>query len=281
MSPLRFLRKRDKLLLVLDSGELSRNILASILRAVKDLRDVSLHCLIIKHGEADEDLPKILELIERAERILGSSIESSTIDFTPSMRELCDRIASVARSLKAVAILVPETRVSLYEGLRRLCDIPVETVPVARDFVDLRVEDVMVRRVFTVSTDDSVEDVARILTERGIGSVIVLEGENPVGIITERDLVTRVLARGLDPKRTRAGEVMSSPLISVDPEENLTRAMELFKKYRIKRLPVISQGKLVGILTITDLMRISPDLLRELSETLLSIEAITESIEEE
>ena len=100
-----------------------------------------------------------------------------------------------------------------------------------------------------------------------IGSVIALEGNKAVGILTERDIVRKVVAAGKDAEKTKVKEVMSSPLTVITPEVTVEEAARIMKKVKIRRLPVINEkGELVGIITEKDLIGIFPaviDLIEE------------------
>ena len=116
-------------------------------------------------------------------------------------------------------------------------------------------KDVMKHQVVTVDSSMSVIDTAKIMDDAGIGCVVVTENNIAVGIVTERDFVKRVVSRGI-PLSTHIKQVMSSPLIVVNPEENIWEVAELMKQRSVHKIPVIHQNILVGIVTTTDLTRI-------------------------
>jgi signal-transduction protein with cAMP-binding, CBS, and nucleotidyltransferase domain len=87
-----------------------------------------------------------------------------------------------------------------------------------------------------------------------VGCLIVVSGEKPIGILTERDLVKKIVAKATDPQAVKVGDVMSSPLVTISPEASLRDAASLMLKSGVKRLPVTSNGRLVGIITDTDLV---------------------------
>lgn len=108
------------------------------------------------------------------------------------------------------------------------------------------------RTVYTCSPKDSVFDATTVMNERRIGSLVVEVRGAPIGIITERDVLVRVLAAGLDAKATLVALVMTRELISVTPETRVTDAMALMTTYRVRHLPVIDHG-LRGLISIGDL----------------------------
>jgi len=117
------------------------------------------------------------------------------------------------------------------------------------------VKDIMKNQIVTVDSSMSIMDAAKIMDDVGIGCVVVIENNIAVGIVTERDFVKRVVSRGI-PLSTPIKQVMSSPLIVVNPEENIWEVAELMKQRRIHKVPVVHQNLLVGIVTTTDLTRI-------------------------
>lgn len=96
---------------------------------------------------------------------------------------------------------------------------------------------------------------ARVMKERARGSLIVVDNGKPVGIITERDLVRRVIAENRSSSATKIGDIMSEPLISIGPEATVSSAANVMYKNGVRRLPVIEGGRLLGIVTSTDLAR--------------------------
>lgn len=134
----------------------------------------------------------------------------------------------------------------------------------------LRIRDVMVKNVITVDADYSVMHAASIMNRCGIGCLIVVRNEAVEGIVTERDLLKKIVAEGIDPEKTYVKEVMSRPVIVVGPDFMLEDAVRLMVKNKIKKLPVIEriQGeeKLVGLVTLTDIARFQPRLIETMKE---------------
>ena len=125
----------------------------------------------------------------------------------------------------------------------------------------LKVEDVMVKDVITISYRASVKRAAQVMNKHEIGCLIVVKGRKAVGIVTERDMLKRVVARAADPKKTRVEEIMSQPLIVVEPDMELEDAVKLMFEMKIKKLPVVDKGKLVGIVSITDIAKFHPHIM--------------------
>jgi len=116
----------------------------------------------------------------------------------------------------------------------------------------------MVTNIKTVRVDDTVLDAVKKMNKFRIGSVVVLSGDRPVGIITERNILQRIVEPGLDPMVVKAREIMSAPLVTIEPYVPLEEAARLMVRHGIKKLPVVEGGKLVGMITTSDLVRASP-----------------------
>jgi len=134
----------------------------------------------------------------------------------------------------------------------------------------LKIRDVMVKNVITVEADYTVKHAAKIMNRCGIGCVLVMESERVVGIVTERDLLKKVVSVASDPEKTLVKEIMSRPIIVVGPDVALEDAMRLMFKHKIKKLPVVEgyggDAKLVGLVTLTDIARLQPQLIETLKE---------------
>jgi CBS domain-containing protein len=133
---------------------------------------------------------------------------------------------------------------------------------------EIRVREAMTEDVVSVLGDTPVNEVARIMAEKNIGSVIVTENKKPVGIVTERDISYRVVARDMKPSEVQVREIMSKGLKTVTQDITLTEASKMMAKHNIRRLPVVEGENLVGIITTKDIVAIAPEqieILRELS----------------
>jgi len=97
---------------------------------------------------------------------------------------------------------------------------------------------------------------ASIMKERARGSLVVVDNGKPVGIITERDIVRRLVAEGKSASATKVGEIMSTPLISVGPEATVAAAVRVMYENGIRRLPIVENDRVIGMLTVTDLARV-------------------------
>lgn len=118
------------------------------------------------------------------------------------------------------------------------------------------VNEVMSKNILTLDKSASLQEAAEHMKKLNVGCVIVTENSKPIGIITERDFVTKIAAEGR-PLFTEIKEVMSSPLITIDPEETIWEASELMKEKLIHKLPVSKKDEIVGIITTSDIVKIS------------------------
>ena len=128
----------------------------------------------------------------------------------------------------------------------------------------LTVNDVMTERVITTDVNDSVKNAARAMAKFGISSLLVFSEEGLKGILTERDIITRIVCAGLDPSEVPVCDVMSEPVIVVAPDTPLEKAVELMLVHQIKKLPILEQSEtsynVLGILSLVDVARLHPDI---------------------
>ncbi len=117
------------------------------------------------------------------------------------------------------------------------------------------VKDVMINKVSTLDSSSMIKDAAKIMDSKNIGCIIVTQEEVPIGILTERDFVRRIASKE-KPLTSPLSEVMSSPLISIDPDETVWEAAEEMKVNNIHKLPVLQANKVIGIITTSDLVEI-------------------------
>jgi len=115
------------------------------------------------------------------------------------------------------------------------------------------VRDAMTEDPRSIGQSASVVEAARLMREEHIGSLPITDDEKLVGMITDRDITTRVVAEAADPKMTSVGDVYSRDLISVEPEKDLEEALQLMARHQVRRLPVVENGRLVGIVAQADI----------------------------
>lgn len=125
----------------------------------------------------------------------------------------------------------------------------------------VKVADVMSKPVVTVPPTTTVRDAARTMAAKNMRHVIVADKGVPVGVLSDGDIITRVLAKGKDVAKVSVRAVMSKPVLTIGPQKDVEDAARLMTKKGIFSLPVVSRGRLVGIITEKDIIKISPSLI--------------------
>ena len=129
------------------------------------------------------------------------------------------------------------------------------------------VKDVMSSPVTTISDDAPANSVASLMEKHDVGSIIVIGKEGkPLGIITERDIVARVVAKNAKPETIKAKEVMTSPLITIEPDATISEAARRMSRLNIRRLGVVYKGQIGGVLSSKDVLGVMPELLETIQE---------------
>jgi CBS domain-containing protein len=136
----------------------------------------------------------------------------------------------------------------------------------------LLVRDVMVTDVVTIEPTVDVRRAVKVMNDFGIGCLIVVDSGRVVGILTERDILKRIVDEGKKPEETTVGDIMSKPPITISPDADLETAIKVMFKNKIKKLPVVENGKLVGIVTFTDLVRAQPALIQTIKRLMEAYE---------
>ena len=117
----------------------------------------------------------------------------------------------------------------------------------------MKVEDIMTRDVRTIDRNSTVEQAARMMKELNVGSIPVTENGNVIGIVTDRDVVLRNVADGRTAADTKVEEIMSRTVVTATPDMDVHRAADLMAQNQIRRLPVVENNRMVGIVSIGDL----------------------------
>jgi len=118
------------------------------------------------------------------------------------------------------------------------------------------VSKVMSKSVLTVELNSSAKECAKAMAKRGVSCAVITQSGSAIGIVTERDLVSKVLSESIEARSVLVRDIMSTPLITVGPDASLTEASALMSQYRVRRLVVVDQnGSLVGIVTTGDIAR--------------------------
>lgn len=119
----------------------------------------------------------------------------------------------------------------------------------------VKIRSLMVKKVFTLQAHATVHEAVKLMNKNKIGSLIIVRNGETVGILTERDLLERVLEKCKDPKETHVFEAMTSHVITGNPNMEIHEASTLMFENKIKKLPIIEGNKLVGMVTLTDIAR--------------------------
>jgi CBS domain-containing protein len=142
--------------------------------------------------------------------------------------------------------------------------LPVSEEKTGKNEVALKVDDVMTMDVITIDENASVKEAADIMNEQGISCLIAVRKGKAIGIITERDLLKRVIVETKNAKKTKVREVMSSPLEVVAPGTNLESALRLMFDKKIKKIAVVDKKRLLGLVSLTDIARCHPTIINML-----------------
>ena len=117
------------------------------------------------------------------------------------------------------------------------------------------IRDVMSSNPCAIDADKPVAHAAKMMKQEDVGLAPVVEGDRLVGTLTDRDIVLRVVAEGKDPQTVTAREVASTDLVTIDPQQDLEEALRLMASTQVRRLPVVEEGLLVGVLAQADIAR--------------------------
>jgi CBS domain-containing protein len=127
------------------------------------------------------------------------------------------------------------------------------------------VRDIMNSPVVSASPDNTIYDIAKKMKEENIGSIIIIENDKPLGIVTDWDIVSKGLVNDVKPSHIKAKDVMKE-LHTIESEESITEAARQLRKHNIKRLGVVYKNRLVGIISSSDVIAVTPDLVEIVSE---------------
>ncbi len=121
--------------------------------------------------------------------------------------------------------------------------------------LDLPAGNIVRRDLIKIDEDRSVYDATRMIVENNRGSVVVTRINESIGILTERDIMTKVVAKSLDPKSIKVKAVMTSPPVTIDKDRPLREAIDVMNKKKVRRMLVTENGKIIGIFTLRDIVR--------------------------
>jgi len=132
----------------------------------------------------------------------------------------------------------------------------------------IKVKDAMVSKVITIRPGQNVMEAAAAMKKDDVGLLVVIEGKKPMGVITREDIITKVVASDVKPSAKAIKDVMSKPIIAAEPDEDLADAARRMVQHGLERLPVLSNGKLVGLISDREIAKVAPAAIEILRERL-------------
>ena len=129
----------------------------------------------------------------------------------------------------------------------------------------MQVKEVMSEEVHTVSPDFTVKKAAESMSKQKIGSLIVISEQKLEGIVTERDITSKIVSAGKDANKTKVKEIMTKELIFIEPDSDIDDAAKMMVDNKIKKLPVVYQNRLIGIITAMDIVNAEPKITEQIS----------------
>ena len=134
--------------------------------------------------------------------------------------------------------------------------------------IPLKAEDVMVREVVTLDENVSAKKAAEIMAQEGVSAIIATSEGKARGILTERDILKRIVAEDKNSRKTKVKEIMSSPLVTIEPSTDLEEAAHIMFEKKIKNLPVTHENRMIGLISLQDVCRLQPEILRILRQSM-------------
>lgn len=146
---------------------------------------------------------------------------------------------------------------------------------------DIKVKDAMIKGVIIGKPDQNALEGSRIMRKEDVGSLIICESNKPVGIVTREDIISKVVAKDLNPSKVLLREIMSKELVTCNQEADISEVARLMSKYQYERIPVVSMGKLVGIISTREIAKVAPAALEIMTEHLRIEEGIEDQEDSE
>lgn len=117
----------------------------------------------------------------------------------------------------------------------------------------MKIRDIMTEKVEWVAPETNIQVIAKLMADEDVGAIPVCQGDKILGVITDRDIIIRAVAKGLTPDNAKAKDIMSTSIVSVSSDTDVHEAADIMSDNQIRRLPVVDNGKLVGIVALGDL----------------------------
>jgi signal-transduction protein with cAMP-binding, CBS, and nucleotidyltransferase domain len=118
----------------------------------------------------------------------------------------------------------------------------------------MALKQLMTEEVTSLPVSATVADAAKFMTDMNVGTVVVMEGDKAVGILTDRDIMTKLIALGKDPSKAKVAEIMTSPVATVASDKDIFDATSMMRQHKVRRLPVTENGKVVGFIALDDIL---------------------------
>ena len=134
--------------------------------------------------------------------------------------------------------------------------------------IPIKAEDVMATEVAIMDKSVSVKKAAEVMAQEGVSAIIVTVEGKAQGIVTERDILKRIVVEDKNAGKTKVKDIMSSPLVAIEPSSNLEEAARIMFEKKIKNLPVTHEKRLIGLINLQDICRIQPEILKLLKQTM-------------
>jgi len=132
----------------------------------------------------------------------------------------------------------------------------------------IKVCDAMTEQPITISKSKTLKDCAKVMAEHHVGALVIKEGDSLMGIVTEQDIVRKAVVKALDTSKTKVEEIMCTDLVTVEPHMDIFEAMMIMRDKNLRHLPVVSDNKMLGLLTSKDILKIEPQLFDLLVDTI-------------
>src|SRR6266540_2831500 len=179
---------------------------------------------------------------------------------------------SAERTMRAHECVVRTTCVVFSPFGRESCGVRNARFEIRGGEMAQNIRDVMTSNPSTIDAEKSVAYAAKMMREEDVGLAPIVEGDKLIGMLTDRDIATRVAAQGRDPDQVKVRDVASKQLVTIDPRQDLDEALRMMAKHQVRRLPVVEEdGRLVGVVAQADIAREGDDtktgrLVEEISE---------------
>jgi len=132
----------------------------------------------------------------------------------------------------------------------------------------IKVKDAMVSPVVTAKASQTVYDGAKLMTKEDIGSLVIIDGIKPIGIVTREDVINKIVAKNLQASNIQLKEIMSTDLVTCAPNDDIKEAAQKMSKYGYERIPVTDMGKVIGIISTREIAKVAPQAIEILRERL-------------